>query len=84
MIQRETKPTMSLEQIRAHLQDRNLSAVSAATGVHINTLSAVKMGKRRSVQIGTAVTLTDYLLREPPPVNEEHIEGFRRARSGRR
>jgi len=50
---------LTLDQIRSRLRDRNLRAVSRATGVGYSTLRRLMAG--RSVSLDTAQALSEYL-----------------------
>lgn len=52
---------LTLEAIRRALQDRNIAAVSEATGIHPNTLYRIRDGSRENPSYSTIVTLSDYL-----------------------
>jgi DNA-binding Xre family transcriptional regulator len=52
---------LTLEEISARLQDRNLCRVSEATGINRNTLGQIKAGKVKNVYLSTILTLSDYL-----------------------
>jgi hypothetical protein len=54
---------LSLEQIRAALADRKISAVAAATGLHANTLHQLKKGLNLNPSLRTVTILSDYLNR---------------------
>lgn len=56
--------TMTLDQIRAALQDRNLSAVARATGVAYNTLYAIARRPDVNPSYRTVATLSAYLSKE--------------------
>lgn len=51
---------MSLDEIREGLKDRNIQAVSRATGLHRQTIYNVVNGKGNTLYV-TAATLSDYL-----------------------
>ena len=51
----------SLEKIRSALQDRRLSAVANATGIHYNTLLAIRAGTNRNPRLDTVMALDEYL-----------------------
>jgi len=53
---------LNLSQIREKLLYSNLLRVSNHTGVHRNTLSAIRMGKNVNPSYATVKTLSDYLL----------------------
>lgn len=52
---------MTLEEIRKSLQDRRLSIVSKATGLHYNTLRNIRDGKSSHVRHSTVEILSKYL-----------------------
>ena len=52
---------MTLEQIRAALRDRNLSAVARAAGVNYGSVYAVAMGKNTNPNYKTVAALSNYL-----------------------
>lgn len=52
---------MTLDEIRAALADRRLTAVSEATGVHRNTLSQIRSGRLLNPSYETIARLSDYL-----------------------
>lgn len=54
---------MSIEEIRAALEDRNLRKVADATGLHHNTLLGIRSGKVASPSFGTLDVLRRYLER---------------------
>ena len=51
----------SLEKIRSALQDRRLSAVANATGIHYNTLLAIRAGTNCNPRLDTVRALDEYL-----------------------
>jgi transcriptional regulator with XRE-family HTH domain len=53
---------LDLSQIKEALLYRNLYKVSTQTGVHRNTLSAIRLGKNANPSYATVKTLSDYLL----------------------
>lgn len=53
---------LDLSQIREALLYSNLYRVSNHTGVHRNTLSAIRLGKNANPSYATVKTLSDYLL----------------------
>jgi hypothetical protein len=59
---------LTLEQIRAALQDRRITTVSAATGLHANTLHQIKKGKSENPSLRTITILSDYLIRQTQPM----------------
>ena len=52
---------MTLDEIRAALSDRRLTAVSEATGVHRNTLSQIRSGRLKNPSYETIARLSNYL-----------------------
>lgn len=50
-----------LERIRRALNDRNLSKVAVATGLHENTIRAIASGKNNNPQMATFEKLAQYL-----------------------
>lgn len=52
---------LDLEKIKDALQDRRLDIVSDATGIHRNTLAAIRSGKATNPSYGTISKLSDYL-----------------------
>ena len=52
---------MTLEQIVASLQDRRLDIVAQATGVHPNTLRAIRQGKQTNPTYSVLKAINDYL-----------------------
>lgn len=52
---------MTLEQIRAALKDRNLSAVARATGVNYGSVYAIATQKTPNPNYKTVVALSNYL-----------------------
>jgi len=53
---------LDLTRIRERLMYSNLYKVSKDTGVHRNTLSAIRLGKNANPSYATVKTLSDYLL----------------------
>lgn len=51
----------TLEQIRALLDDRNVEKVAERTGIHRNTISAIRTGANQNPTYITIKTLSDYL-----------------------
>jgi DNA-binding phage protein len=51
---------MTLEQVRAALKDRNLQAVSQATGLSAETLYRISRGKNKP-HMATLKIISDYL-----------------------
>jgi len=52
---------MTLEDVRRQLQDRNLKAVSRATGLGYSTVYEIKNNKRFNPNYDTYKKLVDYL-----------------------
>jgi transcriptional regulator with XRE-family HTH domain len=52
---------LTLDQLRTALDDRNLEKVSARTGIHRNTLAAIRNGTNANPTYATMKTLSDYL-----------------------
>jgi hypothetical protein len=58
---------LDLEKIRELLQDRVSSKVAGATGLHRNTVAAIKSGEKTSANKATLAVLSSYLA---GPTNE--------------
>lgn len=54
---------LTLIKIKALLSDRRLDIVSEATGVHRNTLAAIRDGRTENPSYETIRKLSDYLTR---------------------
>lgn len=52
---------LTLEQLRAALDDRNVEKVSARTGIHRNTIAAIRNGTNANPTYATMKALSDYL-----------------------
>lgn len=52
---------MTIDEIRAALEDRNLKKVAEATGLHHNTLLGIRSGKVGTPSFGTVDVLRRYL-----------------------
>lgn len=52
---------MTLDQIKQALEDRRLSIVSEATGLHYNTLKNIRDGKNGNPSIKTLNKISAYL-----------------------
>lgn len=52
---------LTLDQIRQSLADRRLDVVSEATGIHRNTLYAIRTGKNQNPRYSIIKALSDYL-----------------------
>ena len=51
----------TLEQIRTLLDDRNVEKVAENTGIHRNTISAIRAGTNTNPTYTTLKVLSDYL-----------------------
>lgn len=60
----EDVKVLNLEQIRTALDDRNLEKVSENTGIHRNTLAAIRAGTNTNPTYATLKVLSDYLCGE--------------------
>lgn len=58
---------MTLECIRQALQDRRIEMVATATGLHYNTIRAIRDNQQANPEYRTIQTLSDYLERTTPP-----------------
>ena len=52
---------LNLDQIRTALDDRNVEKVSARTGIHRNTIAAIRNGENANPTYATMKLLSDYL-----------------------
>ena len=52
---------LNLEQLRTALDDRNVEKVSARTGIHRNTIAAIRNGTNANPTYATMKLLSDYL-----------------------
>ena len=52
---------LKLEDIRAALRDRKLTAVASATGLHYNTILSVASGSNNNPSYDVIKRLSDYL-----------------------
>ena len=52
---------LNLDQIRTALDDRNIEKVSARTGIHRNTIAAIRNGVNANPTYATMKLLSDYL-----------------------
>jgi len=52
---------MNIEDIRKALEDRRLDRVAEATGIHRNTLGAIRSGRNVNPSWRTVKTLAEYL-----------------------
>jgi transcriptional regulator with XRE-family HTH domain len=53
---------LNLDEIRTALDDRNVEKVSALTGIHRNTIAAIRNGKNANPTYATMKLLSDYLI----------------------
>jgi len=60
---------LSLDAIRACLQDRKLRHVAEATGLHYNTLWKIRQGRAKRPSLDVILRLSRYLTAIPPMVN---------------
>jgi transcriptional regulator with XRE-family HTH domain len=61
---------LSLDVIRACLQDRKLRQVAKATGLHYNTLWKIRQGRAKRPSADVIFRLSRYLTAIPPITNE--------------
>lgn len=54
---------LNLQQIKEALQDRRLDIVSEFTGIHRNTIAAIRSGKAANPSYETIAKLSEYLQR---------------------
>jgi transcriptional regulator with XRE-family HTH domain len=52
---------LTLEQIRTALDDRNVEKVAERTGIHRNTIGAIRNGANANPTYATMKALSDYL-----------------------
>ena len=52
---------LTLEEIRAMLDDRNVEKVAERTGIHRNTLGAIRNGSNQNPTYATLKAISDYL-----------------------
>jgi hypothetical protein len=52
---------LDIDQIRDKLQDRVASRVAEATGLHRNTVAAIKSGEKKTATRATIALLSSYL-----------------------
>ena len=52
---------LNLDQIRTALDDRNVEKVAARTGIHRNTIAAIRNGTNANPTYATMKLLSDYL-----------------------
>ena len=57
---------LSLDAIRACLQDRKLRHVARATGLHYNTIWKIRQGRAKRPSADVVLRLTRYLTAVPP------------------
>lgn len=55
---------LTVEQLKAKLQDRRLEVVATATGLHYNTLRYIRDGKLTNVKYETLIKLSKYFARD--------------------
>jgi hypothetical protein len=55
------KMLLTIEEIQRKLADRNASAVSEKTGIHANTINAIKRGENVNPTYKVTLTLSNYL-----------------------
>jgi DNA-binding Xre family transcriptional regulator len=55
---------LTIDQLRAKLQDRRLEIVANATGLHYNTLLCIRDSKQTNVKYETLEKLSAYFLRD--------------------
>jgi transcriptional regulator with XRE-family HTH domain len=58
---RKGSNVLTLEQLRAALDDRNVEKVSERTGIHRNTIGAIRSGANSNPSYVTLKVLSDYL-----------------------
>ena len=51
---------LTVEQLREKMMDRRLEVVSTRTGLHYNTLLAIRDGRQTSIKHDTFVRLSNY------------------------
>lgn len=56
---------ISVTALQSALDDRNVSAVSRATGLHENTIRNLRKGNGGTPSLGTIRILSDYLFPQP-------------------
>jgi transcriptional regulator with XRE-family HTH domain len=52
---------LNLEQLRTALDDRNVEKVAERTGIHRNTIGAIRSGSNQNPSYATMKALSDYL-----------------------
>lgn len=55
---------LTIDEIRAKLQDRRLEVVAIATELHYNTLRQIRDSKQNNVKYETLEKLSNYFLRD--------------------
>jgi|YNPMSStandDraft_1061717.scaffolds.fasta_scaffold97453_2 transcriptional regulator with XRE-family HTH domain len=68
---------LSLDVIRACLQDRKLRQVAKATGLHYNTLWKIRQGRAKRPSADVIFRLSRYLTAIPPITNESKEDASR-------
>ena len=68
---------LSLDVIRACLQDRKLRQVAKATGLHYNTLWKIRQGRAKRPSADVIFRLSWYLTAIPPITNESKEDASR-------
>jgi len=68
---------LSLDAIRACLQDRKLRQVAKATGLHYNTLWKIRQGRAKRPSADVIFRLSRYLTAIPPITNESKEDASR-------
>lgn len=53
---------LDLKEIQRQLQDRRLSCISRATGLHYNTVYSIRHGKAKNPSYQVVKALSDYLI----------------------
>jgi hypothetical protein len=59
--QPEERRMLTVEQVSKALKDRRMDIVSTATGLHVNTIRAIRDGNVKDPSFGTMQRLSDYL-----------------------
>lgn len=52
---------MTIEEIRVALQDRRIPVIAERTGIHHNTIAAIRDGDTKDPSFRVVSTLSDYL-----------------------
>jgi len=68
---------LSLDVIRACLQDRRLKQVAKATGLHYNTLWKIRQGRAKRPSADVVLRLTRYLTAVPPVADDTRGDASR-------